>query len=67
MFSGKVSHPYVDCAIDKSGLRAIARQLGLEDLQDLPAAPCLSSRVETGIPINPKVLPIINEVEQAIK
>lgn len=63
----QVSHPYVDCAIDKAGLRAVARQLGLEDLQDLPAAPCLSSRVETGIPINPNVLPIINEVEQAIR
>ena len=30
-------------------VRAIARRLGLADLAELPAQPCLSSRVETGI------------------
>lgn len=62
----QVKHPYVEVGIDKRELRAIAKQLGLEDLHDLPAAPCLSSRVETGIAINPAVLPVINETEQAL-
>ena len=63
----QVVHPYVDCEIDKATLRNIARSLELEDLHDLPAAPCLSSRVETGIHISPEVLPIINEVELAVR
>ncbi len=63
----QVCHPYVDCGISKEILRDIAKQLALTDLHDLPAAPCLSSRIETGIHINPFVLPIINEVEVALR
>ena len=48
-----VQHPYVDAGIDKPGLRRIARDLGLGDIADLPAAPCLSSRVLTGLRIEP--------------
>ena len=44
-----VRHPYVEAEIDKAGVRALARHLGLGALAELPAAPCLSSRVETGI------------------
>lgn len=62
----QVCHPYIECEIDKTSLRAIAKQLELLDLHDLPAAPCLSSRVETGIRIDAKLLPVINEVEQWI-
>lgn len=62
----QVRHPYVEAGIDKAGVRAIARQLGLEDLAELPAAPCLSSRIETGIAIDPRVLPVVNAVERAI-
>ena len=49
-----VRHPYVECGIDKPAVRAIAAGLGLDDLAELPAAPCLSSRVETGIAIDPE-------------
>jgi uncharacterized protein len=35
-------------------------------LSELPAAPCLSSRVETGIAIRPEVLKAIHSVEQSI-
>jgi uncharacterized protein len=35
-------------------------------LSELPAAPCLSSRVETGIAIRPEVLKAIHAVEQSI-
>jgi uncharacterized protein len=62
----QVLHPYVDVGIDKQTLRKIAQSLGLNDLHDLPAAPCLSSRVTTGIAINAKLLPVINAVEQAL-
>ncbi|MFT7307196.1 MAG: hypothetical protein ACI9P7_002467 [Candidatus Azotimanducaceae bacterium] len=62
----QVCHPYVECQITKAMLRDIARSLALGDLQDLPAAPCLSSRIETGIRIDPQVLPIINQVEQLL-
>lgn len=61
-----VFHPYVEAGIDKAGLRDIAKTLGLTDLQELPAAPCLSSRVTTGITIEPNMLPVINEVEQSL-
>ncbi len=59
----QVCHPYVEARIDKATLRDVAGTLGLSDLKDLPAAPCLSSRVTTGITINAELLPIINEVE----
>lgn len=61
-----VAHPYVSVGIDKATLREIARSLELHDLHELPAAPCLSSRVTTGIAIDPKVLPLINQAEQAL-
>ena len=62
----EVRHPYVEAGIDKSEVRNIARLLGLTDLQDLPAAPCLSSRVMTGIAIDEKLLPVINAAEESL-
>ena len=35
----------------------------MDDLKDLPASPCLSSRVTTGIAIDAQLLPLINQVE----
>lgn len=61
-----VSHPYVDVGISKSQLRNIARRLGLNDLHSLPAAPCLSSRVTTKIPIDKNLLPVINAAEEQL-
>jgi uncharacterized protein len=58
-----VRHPYVEAGVDKAGVRALARELGLGELADLPASPCLSSRVETGIPIDPATLGFVNAVE----
>jgi pyridinium-3,5-biscarboxylic acid mononucleotide sulfurtransferase len=59
-----VHHPYVEAGIDKDRVRRIARTLGLDDLAELPAAPCLSSRIETGLPIEPSVLNLVHEVER---
>ena len=61
-----VRHPLLEAGIDKVMVRAIARRLGLADLAELPASPCLSSRVETGIPIQPAVLTLIHRVEQLV-
>jgi uncharacterized protein len=58
-----VRHPYVEAGVDKAGVRALARSLGLGDLAELPASPCLSSRVETRIAIDPEVLRGIHAAE----
>jgi uncharacterized protein len=61
-----VWQPFVEAEIDKSMIRAIARHLGLRDLAQLPAQPCLSSRIESGIPINPRDLQFVNHVERLL-
>jgi uncharacterized protein len=61
-----VRHPYVEAGVDKAGVRSLARELGLGDIADLPASPCLSSRVETGIAIDPATLRFIDAVELRI-
>lgn len=61
-----VRHPYVEAGIGKSGVRALARSLGLGDLAELPASPCLSSRVETAIRIEPATLQVIHQVETLV-
>lgn len=61
-----VRHPYVEVGVDKRGVRGIAAYLGLSDLNELPAAPCLSSRIETGISIDPDTLSIVDTVEKEI-
>ena len=58
-----VVHPYVEAAIDKASVYALAASLGLDDLERLPAQPCLASRVETGIAIDPGDLAFIDAVE----
>ena len=62
-----VRHPYVEAAIDKSTLRAMARVFGLGEIAELPAAPCLSSRIETGIPITAADLGFVHQVERMIE
>jgi len=58
-----VVHPYVEAAIAKANVYALAATLGLDDLERLPAQPCLASRVETGIAIAPEDLAFIDAVE----
>ena len=61
-----VRHPFVEAGIDKAAVRALAARLGLGAVADLPAAPCLSSRVETGIRIEAPVLAMIHAAETLI-
>jgi len=58
-----VRHPFVEARIDKAMVRALAADLGLGRIAELPSAPCLSSRVETGIAIEAPVLRMIEEAE----
>ena len=59
----EVVHPLVDAAIDKQMVRAIARHHRLDDVAELPAQPCLSSRVETGLAINAADLLFVHRIE----
>lgn len=61
-----VRHPFVEAGIDKSTVRRIATRLGLSDIAELPAQPCLASRVETGIAIDARDLAFAATVEDAV-
>jgi uncharacterized protein len=62
-----VLHPYVECGIDKALVRTIAAILELGDTADLPASPCLSSRVETGIRVTAERLGLVHAVEGLVR
>ncbi|HMM53701.1 MAG TPA: adenine nucleotide alpha hydrolase [Candidatus Desulfobacillus sp.] len=62
----EVVHPFVEAGIDKAQIRAMARRLGLE-FAELPAQPCLASRVETGVPIRVPDLGFIDDLEGALR
>ena len=61
-----VRHPFVEAGIDKRTIRALAAELGLGALAELPSAPCLSSRIETGIRIEAPMLALVHEVEKLV-
>ncbi|MGI4746630.1 MAG: hypothetical protein ACRYGI_11925 [Janthinobacterium lividum] len=61
-----VRHPFVEAAISKATLRRIAPLVGLGHLADLPSAPCLSSRIETGLFIEPATLALVHAVERSV-
>lgn len=61
-----VRHPFVEAGIDKRTVRALAAELGLGALAELPSAPCLSSRIETGIRIEAPVLATVHEAEKLV-
>ena len=59
-----VRHPFVEAGIGKAQIRAIAAALGFDDLAGLPAAPCLSSRIETGLRVEADDLASIHAAER---
>lgn len=61
-----VRHPYVEAGIDKRTVRQIAFALGLGAVAELPAAPCLASRIETGIRIEAPMLGVVHQAEQLV-
>ena len=62
-----VLHPFVDAQMSKADVRALARALGLGELAELPAAPCLASRIETGLRVEPVDLAVIDRVETLLR
>jgi len=58
--------PYVEAGVSKSQIRKIALQFGLKDESQLPAQPCLSSRIETGIVINTDDLSFVHRMERVM-
>ncbi|MFN3825199.1 MAG: adenine nucleotide alpha hydrolase [Pseudorhodobacter sp.] len=62
-----VIHPFVEAGMDKAAIRALARAMGLADISDLPAQPCLASRVETGLRVDPGDMALIDRVENLVR
>jgi pyridinium-3,5-biscarboxylic acid mononucleotide sulfurtransferase len=60
-----VVHPFIEAAFPKSAVRALARRMGLEDLAELPAQPCLSSRIQTALEVREADLAFVDAVELA--
>jgi pyridinium-3,5-biscarboxylic acid mononucleotide sulfurtransferase len=61
-----VVHPFVLAGMKKDAVRGLARAWGLDDLAELPAQPCLSSRVETGLAIRAEDLDFIDRMERLL-
>jgi len=61
-----VRHPFVEAEVDKASVRSIARNFGLGNIAELPSAPCLSSRIETGIGIDPSMLQLVDKTEKMV-
>lgn len=61
-----IRHPYVEAGISKADIRALARKANL-DFADLPAQPCLASRIQTGIRIDPDDLAFVDRLETILR
>ncbi len=61
-----VRHPFVEASITKPQLREIARLSALP-FADLPAAPCLASRLYTGTKVQADLLRLIDQTEEWIR
>ncbi|WP_442581720.1 adenine nucleotide alpha hydrolase [Mesorhizobium sp. ASY16-5R] len=62
----EVVHPFVEAQMTKAEVRALARRLGLAYIAELPAQPCLASRVETGIAIDANDLAFVESTERRL-
>jgi uncharacterized protein len=61
-----VKSPLADAGLDKADVRALSRDLGLPTW-DLPASPCLSSRVPYGTAVTPEALRRVERAEAAVR
>ncbi len=61
-----VWQPYVEAGIDKQAIRDLALQYDLGVLSQMPAQPCLSSRIETGIKIDTDDLAFVHRLERKL-
>lgn len=61
-----VVHPFIEAGMTKADIRAMARTLGLGPVADLPAQPCLASRVETELRVKASDLAFIEASERRL-
>jgi len=61
-----VHHPWVEAGVGKGGIRALASARA-RDWHDLPAAPCLASRLYTGTAVTPEVLRAVEAGELRLR
>jgi uncharacterized protein len=61
-----VRHPYVEAKLGKAEIRALARHLDLE-FAELPASPCLASRLYTGTRVTASRLRAVEAGEELIR
>ena len=61
-----VRHPFVEAGVGKPEIRAIARHLGMVEA-DLPASPCLASRLYTGTRVTASKLRAVEAGEALIR
>ncbi len=61
-----VRHPFVDAGIGKAEIRALAEDLDI-DWAELPASPCLSSRLYTGTAVTPSRLAAVAAGEATVR
>ncbi len=62
----EVIHPYIEARMEKAAVRALARRLDLGAIAELPAQPCLASRIETGIFVEADDLSFIDRMERRL-
>jgi len=61
-----VRSPLAEAGMTKADVRALSRELGLPTW-DLPASPCLASRVAYGVAVTPAVLRRVERAEAAVR
>lgn len=59
-------HPYVEAGMGKAEIRGLARRMGLE-FSELPASPCLASRLYTGTRVTGDRLAAVEIAEELVK
>lgn len=62
----KVKAPLMDASLTKNEIRQLSKQLGLKTA-DLPAAPCLASRITYGLEVTEQRLNQIDQAEDYLK
>ena len=61
-----VRHPWIEAGLGKADIRAIAREIGAP-FAELPASPCLASRLYTGVRVTPERLRAVEAGEALIR
>ena len=61
-----MASPMAECEITKEDIRALSRELGLATA-DVPASPCLASRVSYGLEITEKRLGQVEAAEEFLR